>query len=189
MSSIVNNLQYPATIETAGLTLKAVTPALLNELIISLSPEEFMHYIGIDASEYAHYQAMHTLGMETHRISLYFFLLVHKADNIVIGDCGFHTWNRTHRRTELFYNLRNTAYRNKGLMKEALAAVIAYGFTHLNLNRIEALVAKENEPSVKLIKGNGFTFEGTMREDYVVDGKPDDSDCYSLLLREWLEKK
>jgi len=27
--------------------------------------------------------------------------------------------------------------------------------------------------------------EGTMREDYVVDGKSEDSNCYSLLKHKW----
>lgn len=47
------------------------------------------------------------------------------------------------------------------------------------------MVAKCNKPSVKLIEKNGFIFEGTLREDYIVNGVHDDSDCYSLLKQEW----
>ena len=70
-------------------------------------------------------------------------------------------------------------------MTEALSEVIRYGFENMNLNRIQALIADRNIPSKKLLQRNGFSFEGTMREDYVVDGKSEDSNCYSLLKHEW----
>ena len=70
-------------------------------------------------------------------------------------------------------------------MTEALKATLEFGFTQLNLHRIEALVADWNIPSVKLLQRYGFTKEGIMREDYCVNGKNEDSDCYSLLKWEW----
>ena len=128
---------------------------------------------------------MHEHGMETHRLSMYFFLLINRENNLPIGECGFHTWNKSHNRAELFYSLRNDADKQKGFMTEALQAVLDFGFNQLNLHRITALVAAYNIPSVKLLLRYGFTKEGTMREDYIVDGKNEDSDCYSLLKWEW----
>jgi len=66
-----------------------------------------------------------------------------------------------------------------------LSAVLDFGFTQLELHRIAALVASSNTPSLKLLEHYGFMKEGTMREDYVVDGKNEDSECYSLLKWEW----
>ncbi len=60
-----------------------------------------------------------------------------------------------------------------------------HDFTELALHRIEALVAYWNTPSLKLLARYGFKKEGTMREDYVVDGVSENSDCYSLLKWEW----
>lgn len=85
----------------------------------------------------------------------------------------------------MFYNLRKDSDKRKGYMTEALKEVIDYGFGKLNLHRIQAMVDNSNTPSVRLLNRFGFTKEGTMREDYVVDGKNEDSDCYSLLLHEW----
>ena len=70
-------------------------------------------------------------------------------------------------------------------MTEALTPVIAYSFETMGLHRIEGLVSKENNPSIRLLERNGFSFEGTMRENYVVDGKSEDLECYSLLKHEW----
>ena len=69
-------------------------------------------------------------------------------------------------------------------MTEALEEVIKYGFANMGLNRIEALIANSNIPSLRLLKRQGFLFEGIMRQDYVVDSKSEDSDCYSLLKHE-----
>ncbi|MBS1510151.1 MAG: GNAT family N-acetyltransferase [Bacteroidetes bacterium] len=172
-------------LETTRLQLKPITPAIIHELFGTRSDEEIMAFFGIEKNGLVRYREMHEKGMETDRISLYAFLLIDKATHTPVGECGFHTLNLTHRRTELFYLLRDDQYKKKGLMSEALPRVLQFGFEALNLHRIEALVDSANTPSVKLLLKNGFTKEGTMREDYCVNGVNEDSDCYSLLKWEW----
>ena len=70
-------------------------------------------------------------------------------------------------------------------MSEALAAVLDYGFGTMGLHRVEALVAEWNVPSLKLLAKFNFTFEGTLREHYNVDGIMEDSVMYSLLKTEF----
>jgi ribosomal-protein-alanine N-acetyltransferase len=172
-------------LHTERLILKSITPALIHHLFNTKSKEEIMTFFGFDEQAYSHYLDMHEKGMETHRTSLYFFVLVEKESNLPIGECGFHTWNATHHRAEVFYNMRQNAFKQKGYMTEALDAILTFGFTQLQLHRVEALIAAENTPSLKLLLRYGFTFEGTMREDYLVDGIQEDSECYSLLKWEW----
>ena len=176
-------------IQTKRLVLKGITPSIINDLFNTKSKEEIIKFFGVDEKGYEHYREMHEQGMETHRISLFAFLIINKITGLPIGECGFHTLNKTHRRAELFYLLRNEAYKQKGLMTEALYYILDFGFNELNLHRVEALVDKENAPSVRLLNKYGFIKEGTMREDYVVDGKNEDSDCYSLLKWEWQKLK
>lgn len=173
-------------INTPRLLLKSITPSIIHELFNTKNKDEIMQYFGCKESEFGHYKDLHENGMETHRISLFTFLLIDKKTNLPIGECGFHTLNKTHRRAELYYCLRNDIDKQKGLVTEALQEVLKYGFTELNLHRIEALVANSNIASVNLLLHFGFTKEGTMREDYVVNGKNEDSDCYSLLKWEWV---
>ena len=170
---------------THRLILKSVTPAIIHEFYNTKTKDDIMQYFGCDEAGYDHMKSMHEKGMETNRLSLFFFLLINKQNNLPIGECGFHTWNKTHNRTELFYLLRKDADKQKGYMSEALKAVLDYGFNELNLHRVEALVGATNIHSIKLLARFGFTKEGTMREDYVVNGKNQDSDCYSLLKWEW----
>ncbi len=169
---------------TKRLILKSITPAIIHELFNTKSKEEIINYFGYDDA-FEYYKIMHEKGMETHRISMFYFLLIEKQSGLPIGECGFHTWNSSHKRSELFYAIKNEESKQKGFMTEALKAVLHYGFTELKLHRIEALIADENEPSKKLLLRYGFSKEGTMREDYLVDGINEDSDCYSLLKWEW----
>lgn len=131
---------------------------------------------------------MHEKGMETYNVSLRYFLIVERATYNPIGEVGFHTWNSVHSRAELFYSLRDDMHKRKGFLSEVLPLVLEYGFNTMKLHRIEALIARTNEPSYRLLKKNNFSFEGTMREDYFWEGERGDSDCYSLLKNEFLSK-
>ncbi len=172
-------------IHTNRLILKGITPDFIHHIYNTKSKEEIIQYFGFDEQSYEHYRQMHEKGMETHRLSLYVFLLIEKDSKLPIGECGFHTWNKSHDRAELFYSLRKDQYKQKGFMTEAVQVVLDFGFNQMNLHRVEANVADWNTPSVKLLQRNGFTKEGTKREDYLVDGNYEDSESYSLLKREW----
>ena len=172
-------------ITTDRLILKSITPKIIHELFNTKTKEEIINYFGYDESAFEHHKRMHESGMESFRISVFSFLIFDKLTNLPIGECGFHTWNMDHNKGELFYNIRNEENKQKGLMTEALKSVLNYGFNELNLHRIQALVAADNVPSIKLLLHYGFVKEGTMREDYVVNGVNEDSDCYSLLKWEW----
>lgn len=172
-------------ISTPRLLLKSITPAFIHEMFNTKTQKEIMNYFGFDEASYRHHKMMHEKGMETHSVSLFYFLLLNKETCEPIGECGFHTWTAKHNRAEIFYNIHNEANKQKGYMTEALEAVLKYGFTALKLHRVEALLSAKNEPSLRLLLRKGFTKEGTMREDYVVNGKNEDSECYSLLKWEW----
>jgi ribosomal-protein-alanine N-acetyltransferase len=172
---------------TPRLILKGITPAIIHQLFNSQLKEEIVDYFAVDDAGYQRMLNMHEMGMETNRYSLFFFLICDRENNFPLGECGFHTLNQTHRRAELFYQLRKDEHKRKGFITEALPRVLQYGYLDLNLHRIEALVGSQNIPSVKLMQRFRFTKEGTMREDFVIDGKSVDSDCYSLLKWEWEE--
>lgn len=173
------------SLHTKRLLLKSISPQHIHEAFESLNKNEIMKMFGLDEKRFEFYKQMHEGGMKTYNTSLHFFLLVDKKGGQIIGDCGFHSWNFIHNKAELFYNIYVESFKQKGLISEALSAVIEFGFLELNLHRIQGMVADSNKASVRLLKKNGFTKEGTIREDYIVDGKNEDSDCYSILKWEW----
>lgn len=175
------------TLYTERLILQPVTPAFIRHLFATQTEGEIKRSLGTDDAGYNKYKEMYEGGMETYQISFCYFLLKSKQNNLAIGECGFHTWNKKHARAEIFYSIRNGTDKRQGYMKEALPVVLQFGFDELGLHRIEGLVAAWNVPSIKLLYGCGFTREGTMRQDYLYNGQYEDSDCYSLLRDEWLD--
>jgi len=110
--------------------------------------------------------------------------ITRKADNMVIGTCGFHNLKAEHSRTEIGYELGKPFWK-QGFMAEALAAVIPYGFEYLNLNRIEAFVNLGNSNSTNILTIMGFSLDGLLREYEFARGQFVDQYCYSLLKKEY----
>lgn len=102
----------------------------------------------------------------------------------LIGTCGLFAWNRNWKKCATGYELAPEAT-GKGLMCEALAAVFAWGFQSMNLNRIEAQVHERNEASRRLLSRLGFAEEGRLRQVAFWAGRHHDLLQYSLLACEW----
>lgn len=178
-----------ATLHTDRLALHALTPQVIHELFRQHSEAAIKAYLSVEEQGFNLYKNMHEQGMETFRLSQLPFLLIEKATGMAIGECGFHTWNRTHHKAEVFYALRHDKHKRKGYVSEALPVVLRYGFEDMNLHRISAMVASNNIPSLRLLHKNGFQFEGTLREDYLVNGVFESSEGYALVRGEWEIRK
>ena len=89
--------------------------------------------------------------------------ITHKSDNIMIGSCGFHLYNKDNRWAEIGYELHPNYWR-QGIMSEAVSEILRFCFDDLNLHRVEANVTVGNEASAGLLRHLGFTLEGTWRD-------------------------
>lgn len=174
------------SLETARLHLRKLTPEIYQQVFTGLSEEEQKTFFGCrNDDELREERKKYNDGLSMYRKSLLLFQLIEKTTNRIIGWCGYHTWYLSHCRAEIGYALNSDEVKGKGYMKEALAAVLAYGFNVMGLKRIEAFVGPDNVPSLKLLKAFRFTEEGTLREHYFVNGVMEDSLLFSLLAREY----
>ena len=89
----------------------------------------------------------------------------------------FQTENRP---AEVGYSL-SRAYWNRGFMTEALTCVLEFGFTRLNLNRIEAQHECDNPASGHVMRNAGMKHEGTLRQRIYNKGRFSDVDLYAIL--------
>jgi ribosomal-protein-alanine N-acetyltransferase len=105
----------------------------------------------------------------------------------VIGTCGFHLLDAHNQHAEVGYDLAH-AYWRRGIMSEALAAVVGFGFDRLNLHRIAANVTEGNEASVKTLLKAGFQQEGIWRERAYLRGKFYDLLQFGLLRSEFEQR-
>ncbi len=173
-------------IETNRLLLKEVTPEIHTALFTNYTDADIMAFLGLRGADDLETERIKWQGgMTTYRTSFKQFLLCSKDTGKIIGKVGFHNWYAMHARAELGYMMTNEEEKRKGYMKEAVAPVIRFGFEEMGLNRIEAYAGITNEASLKIIRGFGFTEEGTLRDHFCYDGTMVDSICFGLLKREY----
>jgi len=98
----------------------------------------------------------------------------------MIGNIGYWRINKAHYRAEVGYIL-HPGYWQKGIMKEALNAVLEYAFTKTELHSIEANINPDNIASGSLLESCGFVKEAYHKENYYYDGVFYDSVIYSRL--------
>ena len=105
----------------------------------------------------------------------------------VIGTIGFMWIQSDNSAAEVGYSLSRD-YWNRGLMTEALKAVIAHGFGSMNLNRIEAQHETGNPASGAVMRKCGMVHEGTLRQRLFNKGKYVDVELYAILRRDYRAK-
>jgi ribosomal-protein-alanine N-acetyltransferase len=109
-----------------------------------------------------------------------------KAEGILIGTIGYCAWDKRHHHAEVGYDMW-PAYWGRGLMPEALRAVVRYGVDEMELNRVQATTHTENQRSQRVLEKLSFQREGILREFYCRDGTYNDQVQFSLLKSEWKE--
>ncbi|CAI9390575.1 Putative ribosomal N-acetyltransferase YdaF [Bacillus sp. T2.9-1] len=102
----------------------------------------------------------------------------------IAGTIGYNEINRTSRIGKIGYWL-GEEYQGKGIMTKACEAFITYGFTELDLNRIEIAAATGNKKSRALPERLKFTEEGTIRQAEWLYDHYVDHVIYGLLREEW----
>ncbi len=177
-------------IETNRLLLKGLYPQDMTNIFENHSKDEIKTILGHRSEEdYQKEERKYRNGYASYNRSFLLFLLEDKASGKIIGRCGLHNWNTDHQRAEIGYSMEDESFKQRGLMSEAVEAIIDYGFSKLKLNRIEALVASYNMASLRLLEKNGFVQEGVLRNHYLVDGIFEDSVVFSKLQEEFFESK
>lgn len=144
-----------------------------------------MEFFGFDTEEQLEFERTRYLnGLRTYNKSYLYFHLIEKESGKIIGWCGYHTWYLDHDRAEIGYGLRTDTVKRKGYMSEAITAVLDYGFSQMNLHRIEAMASPSNDASIRVLEGNGFVREGLLKQHYFINDVYEDSAIYALIRKE-----
>jgi len=108
-----------------------------------------------------------------------------KGEEQIIGTCGFNIWSKGKFQAELGYDL-SPAHWRQGLMTEAVAAVLDFGFSRMELHKIEALVWPANTPSETFLKQLGFQWQGMVREFRASTGRQAAMHLFEMVKVQWL---
>lgn len=86
-------------------------------------------------------------------------------EDTIIGTISIWNIKPDQKKAELGYGIF-PSYRRKGYMREALEAVMAYGFKDMALEVIEAYTSHYNQPSKDFLSSFGFDFVKTIEDEY-----------------------
>jgi [ribosomal protein S5]-alanine N-acetyltransferase len=173
-------------IETERLLLKGLSPGDMKYIFESFTKPEIKTILGHQSEEaFLKEEYKYKNGYSSYNRSFLLFLLTDKSSGSIIGRGGFHNWNLEHSRAEIGYVMEEERFKRKGLMSEAVGAIIDHGFRNMNLNRIEALVTLGNVPSVRIMEKYQFVKEGLLRQHYYTAGTYEDTVLFSKLYHEY----
>jgi ribosomal-protein-alanine N-acetyltransferase len=174
------------SLTTNRLSLRQIQPQDAEDIFATLSDEEAMRFYGNEP----HHSLEDTFALIDHIQARYArweairWGITLKGTNRVLGSCSFHHFDSGFHRAETGYEL-NRAYWGQGIMKEAVSAILTFGFNELGLHRIEAIIDLANERSKGLLLKLGFTYEGFLRQRYYFRGHFEDEHFFGLLKDEW----
>jgi len=180
----VNFTPFPE-IKTERLLLRCIKMTDAPEVFVLRGTDKTMQYI--DREKLVNIDEAKTLiqkildSLTSNEGIMWCITLIDKPETL-IGTIGHWRLIKQHYRAEVGYMLHPDHW-NKGIMKEALLAVIEYGFKDMKLHSIEAHINPANLASAALLEKTGFTREAYFKEDFFFKGEFTDTAVYSLLTK------
>ncbi|QQR86586.1 MAG: GNAT family N-acetyltransferase [Flavobacteriales bacterium] len=170
------------TLRTERLLLREPRMHDAAALFAMRSDERVMQYIGrrrattlADAEE-----LLARIDSERHANMSISWAITLNGDDTMIGTIGYYRIKFEHFRGEVGYMLHADHWR-KGIMREAVEAVVQCGFERLGFHSIEADTDPLNIGSNALLASCGFTREGLFKESFFWNGCFQDSAVWSRL--------
>ena len=114
----------------------------------------------------------------------YLFHMIDVKTNQFIGNTILNHVNRNYQMANLAYWVR-TSRVGEGIATEGARFVARYGFEKLGFQRIEIVVSKDNQPSLRVAEKLGAVREGLLRNRLLVLGSPCDAYMHSLIPKDF----
>lgn len=174
------------TLRSARLRLREITLHDTNAWFALQSDAEVMRWYGTDPMQTREQMEKLIVDSAVWRVNGAAIRWGLELNGQFIGSCGFARWNKAWHNCTMGYEL-DPLLHGQGLMHEALACIIDYAFSEMQMHRIQAEIHRNNLASLKLIQKLHFQFEGVHREMGMWGGRWHDLDTYSLLEQEWCD--
>ncbi|MGP4039789.1 GNAT family N-acetyltransferase [Gracilibacillus sp. D59] len=178
------------TLETKRLFLRKVSLDDVHDIYAYGSNEEVSKFVTWETHK----------SLDETQAFVQYILSLYKNNNIapwaielkdtqkMIGTIDFVSWDTSQYIAEIGYVISQD-YWGKGIVTEAAKEVIAFGFNHMELERIQAKCLVENIGSARVMEKAGMTFEGELRKAVFSKGKHWDVKIYSILREEFAAQK
>ncbi len=118
------------------------------------------------------------------REDYYRWAVIEKASGECIGQIAYFLVDSKNHFAEIEYCI-GAEFQCKGYATEATKAVIAFGFNEMNLHKVQICTKTINAPSKRVIEKCGFTYEGTLRDYFFMNGEYVGRHYFSILRSEY----
>lgn len=174
------------SLTTSRLLLRHILPGDAESLFAIFSDEESMKFYGHEPHESLDdtKEVIRQIEERYARKEALRWGITFQGEDRLIGSCSIFHFDAGFDCAETGYEL-NRAFWGKGIMTEAMSAVLTFGFSELGLHRIEAIIDIENERSKGLLIKLGFTYEGNLRQRFPFRDQFLDEHYFGLLKDEW----
>ncbi|KPU44814.1 putative ribosomal N-acetyltransferase YdaF [Oxobacter pfennigii] len=177
--SDINFTPFPVLI-TERLNLRQIVIEDMDEFFILKSDERLLKYYNAKPKTYEESRRkLLVLNDDIGKNESITWGITFKNENKLIGSICFWNISRNESKAEVGYELM-VDWQGKGIMQEAIKAVIKYGFKDMRLSIIEAVPDPGNSKSVKLLERNNFLKGESFYETDPSDGKVLERSIYSL---------
>ena len=92
--------------------------------------------------------------------------------------------NKEHKKAEIGYWLSEDL-QGQGIMTQSIKRLIFYIFKTMDINRLYVKVPSQNKSSNLIPKRLGFRYEGTLRQDAIINDEFHDMEVYGILREDW----
>ncbi len=106
--------------------------------------------------------------------------VVRRDTHQLIGNCGIRLKHDQATEADIGYELAPDQW-GRGYATEAARAIVAFGFTELNLHRIAATCIAENTASAHVLEKIGMQLEGRLRQNEYFKDRWWDTLLYAML--------
>lgn len=110
-----------------------------------------------------------------------------RATDALVGDCALH-FLEDGMQVEIGFTMARE-WSGRGLMREALTALLDRVFGEMGKHRATALTDTRNEPAIRLLEGLGFRREGHFLQNAFFKGAWCDELLFACLAAEWRARR
>lgn len=110
----------------------------------------------------------------------YRWAIVLKENGQCIGQIAYFLVNSKNHFAEIEYCI-GSKFQRKGFASEATKAIVAFGFNDIKLHKVQICHKSTNLKSKGVIEKIGFTYEGTVRDYFYINGSYVELLFYSIL--------
>ena len=168
-------------IATDRLLLRQFNETDLEHVYRGLSDPEVISYYGISFSTLEETKKQLNWFSEIEKSGTGIWWAICSADNTSFyGAVGLYYLKQEHKKAELGFWLVAEQW-GRGITTEAVQKVIQFGFDEMDLHRIEAQIETGNNASKRVMKKLFFSYEGTLRDYEIKNGRYISLDIFSML--------